>query len=244
MKSRQLLYSFLGLGALLALPSCLDDNDSFEQRSPTAIVTVCPSSDGGFMMQLNDSVRLKPSNMKASPFGEKEVRALVNYRETGETASDGLLRTVEVSWLDSIRTKLPVESADEQNDRLYGKDPIEIVRDWVTVAEDGYLTLRVRTLWGAPGSMHVINLLTGTDANDANVLELRHDAKGDTGGRWGDALIAFNLNGLRKTDSDTVKFRLRWKSFEGDKTIDFGIRMRPAISVEDARGIEYSASVE
>ncbi len=50
--------------------------------------------------------------------------------------------------MDSIRTKMPVVSAGENNDEKFGNDPIEIVKDWVTIAEDGYLTLRIRTKWG------------------------------------------------------------------------------------------------
>ena len=68
------------------------------------------------------------------------------------------------------------------------------------MAEDGYLTLRIRTLWSSPHATHVLNLVTGTNPEDPYELELRHDAKGDDNGSWGDALIAFNLNKLPGAD--------------------------------------------
>lgn len=162
-------------------------------------------------MQLDNTTALAPSNLTQSPFGSKEVRALVNYTPVESERSN--MRMVNVNWIDSIRTKMPVRDMGEQNDRLYGNDPIEIVRDWVTVAEDGYLTLRTRTLWGNRGIKHHINLLTGRNADDAYEVELRHNAMGDTRGHQGDAMIAFNLNNLPRNDKDEVRVKPHWTSF-------------------------------
>ena len=107
--------------------------------------------------------------------------------------------------------------------QVYGSDPIEIVRDWVTIAEDGYLTLRVRTLWGGTGKKHNINLLTGTNPDNLYELELRHDALGDTRGTMGDALIAFNLNDLFRSANPT-RMTLKWQSFSGEKSVEFDLR--------------------
>lgn len=219
----------LGVGMLLSLflPSCLDTDDEIDFRSPTALVTVCPEPDGSFTMQLDDKTRLIPTNIKSSPFGTKEVRALVNYTETESRSVDKDIRSVRINWLDSIRTKLPVVSVGEDDDAEYGHDPLDIVYDWVTVAEDGYLTLRIRTLWGATGTQHMLNLITGINPSDPYEFEIRHDAKGDISGHWGDVLIAFNLNNLPKPDGGVTKVKLRWKSFTGDKSVEFDIRMRP-----------------
>lgn len=227
MLKKHLLFSVAASALLMTLPSCIDNDEPSGELRPTAIVTVCPNADGSFIMQLDDSTQLVPTNLNTSPFGNKEVRALVNYKDANVSPKGKTIRNVEVNWLDSIRTKLPVESLGEQNDSKFGNDPVEIVADWVTVAEDGYLTLRVRTLWGTPQSIHVLNLITGTNPDDPYELELRHDAKGDINGHWGDALIAFNLNHLPRTGSDKVKMKLKWKSFTGEKDTQFEIRMRP-----------------
>ena len=74
-------------------------------------------------------------------FGEKEVRALVNYDEVDEV-SGRYSKAVHINWIDSILTKPIAPDLGEENDVVYGTDPVEIVRDWVTIAEDGYPTLR------------------------------------------------------------------------------------------------------
>ncbi|MDE5672436.1 MAG: NigD-like N-terminal domain-containing protein, partial [Duncaniella sp.] len=91
---------FLPLVALTAmsvsLQSCLDDdNDNSSLYRPTAVVTVCPSEDGTFSMVLNDETSLVATNMTASPFGNKEVRALVNYTEDPSySGANG----VQINW--------------------------------------------------------------------------------------------------------------------------------------------------
>ena len=58
---------------------------------------------------------------------------------------DGFTQQAYINWIDSIRTKDAVHApADEA---AYGNDAVEIVKDWVSIAEDGYLTLRFRTRW-------------------------------------------------------------------------------------------------
>ena len=245
MKKISILLSLLGFGAsTLMFQSCLNDDNSVDLNRPTALVTVCPDEDESFTMRLDNSTTLIPTNIKKSPYGKKEVRALVNYTESANETPDEKIRNVQVNWLDSIRTKLPVTSAGENNDKLFGNDPIEIVRDWVTIAEDGYLTLRIRTMWGYSNTPHIINLLTGSNPDDPFELELRHDANGDTYARWGDALIAFNLNGLPRAKDDEIKIKLKWKSFSGDKDAEFEIEMRPDVRSVDTASLTFSNVVE
>lgn len=219
------------LTAALALTSCSEDEYVIDYMSqPTALVTVRPTEGGSFFLQLDEVTTLHPTNFTRSPYGDKEVRALVNY--TDETRH-GNRRYVHINWMDSIRTKMPADSRGEDNDSVYGNDPVEIVRDWVTIAEDGYLTLRIRTLWGRPGQTHVVNLLTGTNPDNPYELELRHDAMGDTCGTMGDALIAFDLNRLVSQDSlSCVRVKLNWLSFSGRKSAEFSFRARQSDGTE------------
>lgn len=223
MKMKRFMVVAAGLMAMsLSLQSCLHDNDDYVDLRPTALVTVRPASDMTFTLQLDNETTLHPSNLTKSPYGAKEVRALVNYNEPVEV--DGKLQ-VHVNWMDSIRTKKPVASLEDNS--KFGNDPVEIVKDWVTVAEDGYLTLRVRTVWGRPNLKHELNLLTGTNPENPYELELRHNAFGDVWGEWGDSLIAFNLNDLPVTDSQTVTIKLKWNSFTGPKSQEFELYIRP-----------------
>ena len=240
----------LPLALLLAtsttLQSCLDDNDNSRyvicpSPHPTAIVTVCPEPTGSFTMRLDDNTSLYPTNMDKSPFGEKEVRALVNFVADEQAHDKG---GVVINYIDSIRTKYPVLDLGAANDLNYGNDPIEIVKDWVTVAEDGYLTLRIRTIWGPGHTPHYINLLTGINPDDPFELELRHDANGDTRGTYSDALIAFNLNELPRLSSDPVKIKLHWNSFSGMKQAVFNLTLRPHIDKGDLTDITPASQLK
>ena len=224
MKKFNFLFAAVMMFGSAALFQSCDDDDDVDLRLPTAIVTVCPEEDGSFVMNLDNETVLQPTNMNKSPFGKKEVRALVNYTETEASEGKSVLRNVQINWIDSIRTKAPVMTT-ENNDEAFGKDPIDIIADWVTVAEDGYITLRVRTIWGNNRVPHVINLVTGVNPSDPYEMELRHDAKGDVNGYMGDALIAFNLNALPDF-KDTVKIKLKWQSFSGEQSTEFDLKMR------------------
>lgn len=116
---------------------------------------------------------------------------------------------------------MPAPNLDEENDKIYGNDPVEIVNDWLTVAEDGYLTLRFRTNWGSYGLTHKINLISVGDDENPYQFELRHNANGDINGTPGDALVAFNLNSLPDTKGKFVKLSITWQSYTGKKTHQF-----------------------
>lgn len=225
MKISSVFSKTLVLAAVLAssfsLQSCLDDDDNdYDLRFPNALVTVKNVSDGSFFLQLDENTTLLPTNVKTSPFGEKEVRALVRYNEVDEP-SGNYTKAVYINWIDSILTKPIAPDLGEENDKVYGTDPVEIVNDWVTIAEDGYLTLRFRTIWGGR-EKHFVNLLLGQNPDNPYEVEFRHNAYGDTYGEPGDALVAFKLDELPDTEGKTVKLKLKWKSFnDGEKSAEF-----------------------
>ncbi|NDV67383.1 NigD-like protein [Dysgonomonas sp. 25] len=222
MKAIKFLFIALGIACLgMTFQSCLDDDDNtWSDRYPNALVTVKPVSGTSFYMQLDDSTTLLPTNITSSPYGNKEVRALVNLKEVNES-SGGYDKAVYINWIDSIRTKAIAPDMGLNNDSIYGTDPVEIIRDWVTLVEDGYLTLRFRTIYGDYGKAHFVNLLASTDPANPYEVEMRHNAYGDTYGREKDALIAFDLRSLPDTGGSTVKLKLKWKSFSGDKSFEF-----------------------
>lgn len=195
-----------------------DSNSSKE--NPNAIVTVKPLSDRSFYMQLDEKTTLWPVNKPVSPFGDKEVRALVSFSFVDEDPH-GYSRAVNVLLMDSILTK-PIEpDLGERNDAAYGKDPVEIVKDWITIVEDGYLTIRFRTYWGNSNKIHAVNLLTGGNPEDPYEVEFRHNAFNDLNGVLGDGLVAFRLDKLPDTKGETVRLRLRWHSFSGMQQMEF-----------------------
>lgn len=232
--------SLFGLVAAVMLVSSFSacDNDDtyiwYYDAVPNALVTVKPVDGDGFYMQLDDSTTLHPVNMSVSPYGDKEVRALVNYAYVRSEENDYEKRSfkVNVNWIDSILTKPAVPYPADGDVSEYGEDPIEIVRDWVNIAEDGYLTLRFRTRWGNNGVVHFVNLLTGVNPDDPYEVEFRHNAYGDVNGTPGDALVAFRLSDLPDTNGKTVKLTLKYKSFSGEKSIRFDYCSRKATAAE------------
>lgn len=214
----------------ISLQSCLDDDDNYYgMRYPNALVTVKTDADQTVFLQLDDKTTLLPTNMKKSPYGEKEVRALVNYEEVDEP-SDIYNQAVHINWIDSILTKTIAPDLGEENDAIYGTDPVEIVNDWVTIAEDGYLTLRFRTMQGSYSTKHFVNLLLSKNPENPYEVEFRHNANGDTYGSEMDGLVAFKLDALPDTEGKTVKLKLKWKSYSGEKSAEFDYCTRKSVT--------------
>lgn len=231
------LFGLVAAVMLISSFSACDNDDTYiwyYDAVPNALVTVKPVDGAGFYMQLDDSTTLHPVNMSVSPYGDKEVRALVNYAYVRSEENDHEKRSfkVNVNWIDSILTKPAVPYPADGDVSEYGEDPIEIVRDWVNIAEDGYLTLRFRTRWGNNGVVHFVNLLTGVNPDDPYEVEFRHNAYGDVNGTPGDALVAFRLSDLPDTNGKTVKLTLKYKSFSGEKSIRFDYCSRKATAAE------------
>ena len=228
------LFSMIVLAAMSAgFVSCDDDDDVWKSDNgyyyPNALVTCKVAPDNTFFLQVDDNTTWVPENITKSPYGNKEVRALVNATILDVTPMPGYTKTVRVNAMDSIRTKNTVPSLGERNDEVYGNDMVDVVRDWVNVAEDGYLTLRFRTTFSV-GTTHYINVLTGVNPDDPYEVELRHNANGDMHGNfYGDALVAFNLKDLPDTEGKTVKMKLRIYYGSGVKnTIEFDYCTRKA----------------
>lgn len=219
MKLKKLFIASLSLISII-MPSCDNDNDNTVIISPNALVTVKTAADNTCYLQLDDQTTLLPQNMMKSPFGNKEVRALASISEI-EGDSQEYTKLVHVNWIDSILTKNMVITDSEELDEIFGNDPVDIVKDWVTIVEDGYLTLRFRTVWGNTGRFHTVNLVKSENSDDPYEIEFRHNANDDNEIATRDGLVAFKLSDLTDTNGDTVDLTLRWNSFEGPKSTKF-----------------------
>lgn len=216
-----MMSALVALVAAAALQSCNDDDDNRNLAYPNALVTLKTNASGTFFLQLDDSTTVIPTNMKASPYGKKEVRALANINMDAKEPKDHV-KSGYVNWLDSILTKNMAPNLGDKNDATYGNDPVELVKDWTTLVEDGYLTLRFRTYFGY-GKRHVLNLIpTGKPYE----VELRHNAQGDDRRVVRDGLVAFRLSSLPDTQGKEVELTVKWKSFSGEKSAKFKYRTR------------------
>lgn len=202
--------------------SCDDDDDYayIDDGVINSVVTLKTNpTNGQFYMQLDDSTTLIPENITKSPYGDKETRAFMRFTMADSTRGH-YSHAIRVLTLDTIRTKSMSPKVDDIN-KVYGKDPLEIVDDWTTVCEDGYLTLRFRTYFGGR-TTHTLSLV---QTNDSTV-ELHQDAHGDTAGEVGDGIIAFRLTGLPETNGKYKDLILKWQSFTGSKSHTFKYKSR------------------
>lgn len=200
--------------ATLGLQSCLDSDDNLSENLPNAVVTVKKSPSGDTYLQLDEATTLFPDNISHPLFEGKEVRALINFA-TLDKSTPGYTKTVRLNWIDSIRTKDITCVTPATDLAPFGKDPLEIVNDWVTVCEDGYLTLRIRTLRASTTKPHYIWLISGTNPENPLEVELLHDASGDTNGRFADGLITFRLDALEPYIREDSRLVVKWRSYDG-----------------------------
>lgn len=222
---KTLSLTLVTLGSILLLSSCDKEEHMVKPvHSVTALVTY-QDYDSGVLMQLNDSTTLIPSNLKPGLYDNKTVRALVRYlKESSDIVGEE--NSVRVSAIDTIRTKQASEDMGELNDSFYGRDKLEIVKDWVTIGEDGYLTLKVRIHRSDRCAIHSVYLVKKGEKDGKYVFELRHDADGDVYGRETDGLIAFDLNELAPADRSPVTLHLTWDGFHEVRSADFKLTFR------------------
>ncbi len=221
----------LALAALLVAASFSacnnDDSYTIGDIYPTALVTVKPTDgNNSCYLQLDNTTTLRPVNLKGSPYGTKPVRALVNYVETEDDPAP-YTYAVRVLWMDDILTKEPVQWGTMSQEEL-GDDPLEIVKDWVTLVEDGYLTLRFRTMSSGLGVTHFLNLVKGVNPDNPYEVHLRHNAYEDTAGDLADGIVAFDLSSLPQTNDPNAKLKLVWTSFSGEKSVEFYLNGDPS----------------
>lgn len=210
--------------AALTMHSCTDDdNQSYSVLIPNALVTVKATDDNATYFQLDENTTLYPENIKTELYDGKQVRALMNFTEL-DKVTPGFTKTVQVNWIDSIRTKDMVALSETVTNEWLGNDPVDIVNDWVTIAEDGYLTLRLRMPWYNRHSPHNMNLLGHVNPENPFEVELRHNAHGDTFGPLTDSMIAFRLNEIPAEIPEGQELTVKWKTLNGiEKTVNFKI---------------------
>lgn len=224
---RTMALAVVALLTATTMQSCLDDDDDDSRyiidpvgRGNMAVVTLKTNATTGlFYMQLNDSVTLIPNNIKTSPYGNKELRAVVSFAYA-DSAVGHYSRSVDAAIMDTIRTK-PMSPLVDNINNVYGNDPLEIVDDSFTVCEDDYLTLHFRTYFGGVSRHSLYLVRTGDDT-----VELHHNANGDTRQNVADGFIAFRLSDMPDTGGHYVPLTLKWTSFSGEKSVTFKYKSR------------------
>lgn len=219
----------------MLLSACALSISSCQKEEPVrlfeAIVTVKVSEDmSSVVFQITDDRVVYPVNIKPADMGPDEFRALIRYRKpTSEELLPGPNQEdmIYVDYLSKILTKdLAPDFGPEGNEEAYRKDPVEIVNDWATIAEDGYLNLRFRTYWGDGGPTHLVNLVYTPEEDNPYCVTFYHNENGDVHNYESDGIVAFRLSGLPDTNGQTVDLLLKWESFTGPKQALFKYKSR------------------
>lgn len=224
-KIHRILTSFAA-ALLMAVPmlftACNDegDNDYASMSVYNALVTVV-SGDKANLLVVNDSMAVKPAGVVGAMFNKPEVRAVAKFAVPSSVGklTDG--QEVRLLGLDSILTK-PSTPWTETLDKQLGGAPINIEKTWMTVAEDGYLTLHYTVMVGTKGTPHSLHLLKGRDPQKPYELELRHTDRGDYGSRYTQGLVAFDITDILPGGTDKkLTLTVRYKGFDGkEKTLE------------------------
>lgn len=211
--------------AAVGLSSCGDSGDAADWvciLPAQAVVTLKTTpATGQLYMQLNDSVTLTPVNMRESPYGNRELRAIVEY-EYADTLTSHYSYAVRVTHIDTICTR-PMSPVVDDMAGDYGGDPIGGVYSWNETCDDGYLTLHYRSAYSG-NKPHDLRLArTGDDT-----VTLFYNANGDSiSGNGGvDGNIAFRLNDLPDTKGRYRPLTVKWTTAAGEDSVRLRYKSR------------------
>jgi len=233
-----LFFAVVALALLLSAISCKKEQSGVSMQ---AVVTVKTSSSSECYFQLDDKTILKPDNMSGSPY-EKQTRAHLLYFDYGKISESNELdpteiRKISVYDIAQILTKDPVESEGPMIDPVkYGNDPMDIVKTYATVVEDGYITICFRSLWGITGKSHTFNLVKNVDSTDPYLFELRQNYNEDApAGIVMFGYVAFDISDIISDHTKTYNISVRHIGTDGiTKTAKFVYKYGTSALIEDS----------
>ena len=215
---KRLLY---GIVSISLLWSCSKGGGIWEGASSAdvteynAIVTVKQNdASGQIFFQLDDDTQLIPTNYNQPYNGlQRIICGLKVYPND----------YCDVLWMDYLEKGELVKADDWDGN----SDAADILSDWMTSVEDGFLTVHYSTWWGEGDVEHSLRLVSGKNPDNPYELWFCHSSNGDTPSKKADALVYFDINSLPSTGGDYVTLTLKWQSSAGEpakKTFRFRSR--------------------
>lgn len=230
MKLRLLISLCLSAGLLV---SCMAAKDDYSEWPPeeyhypdgyqtgktyTAIATGMYHrtgplySDGFTYLKIDDNLNIVDANDNLKSVSG---RIYCQFRLLDEKPASNFF-PAEIDWYESVELGqygplaggtgfATIDDADD--------DGLDVIEDWMTSLEDGYLTFHYSAWWG--NKMHYL-VLTPDDENKPLELTLRHDSRDDEKLEKADALICFDINSLSNyIDEENVTITVKWKNSVG-----------------------------
>ena len=162
----------------------------------TAIVTEKCDALGKVFFQLDDDNIAYPTNFEGTYTGLRRIICKITLNGS----------SCYLHWMDYLTEAPFVSSASIPDDGL------ELLDDWMTSVEDGFLTVHYRSWWGDGSTPHSLEVVQGERPYE---LYLRHSRNGDEARMEADALVYFDINSLPPTEGDYVYLTLNWTTGEG-----------------------------
>ena len=206
---RYLRWVWVAPMALLVLVGCakdyagdtqkgtIDPFDEYSGENGLAIGTL-GSKDGDRYVKLSENTSSKVMNPDIVADIPDHTRVFLEFRyvvtsQLSSSYTDAIL----VEWAS------PLDVGVIRYDMMAKAcDPVDIVTDWMTSLEDGFLTLHYSI--PTSGSVkHDFSLYPGADPNSYRLV---HDAHGDLKGAQTDGIVCFDVSAiLPKTEGKTVE---------------------------------------
>ena len=156
---------------------------------------------------------LNPDDVADIPDG---TRVFVQYKEVSEERPDFCTESVWVDWATPLDVGNVSSIKYEASSELMVSDPMDIVLDWITSLEDGFLTLHY-TILASGEEKHGFSLYQSV--LDPTHFYLVHRAQGDTEESLTDGIVCFPVeNLLPDTGGETVTLSLTYLNLKNTKT--------------------------
>lgn len=201
----------------LMFQACNDSDGDYARYWTVATVHPLGGSDYYFTTDRDRSIYPGDKSRIAAYEAVEGQRAFIWFDHLTEPA-EGYDYNVVLYNIENILTK-EVETATTlaELDQM-GDDPIQMV-GWQLGG--GYLTLQVafRSLGGTPHILHLVNneASIAEEAPEGYVgLEFRHDAQGDSEGRYGYGYVSFRLGDFDPLATGRKGIYLRTRTPDGD----------------------------
>lgn len=200
--------------------SCLEDDDHYsigdfivsfgtiEKKSATV---------NDYVIHLDHGDKVVPLATAVPSFTIKNnQRVLVEFNPlSDEKLTDSTVTYfAKINGLRDILFK-GIKKYTEVADDSMGHDPIIINDAWISKT-GGILTIDFK--YYTMGSIHYINLIDNGEANGIDkpfVLELRHNARGDSKQYLGAGYVSFKLDYLKLAGKTETKFYIRYTDYDG-----------------------------
>lgn len=205
--------------ALATLPfqSCLDDDGYSLGDFRVAMATVeSDSGNSSHYFRLDNGTTLWPADGYYVGHNlDDGQRVILNYTILSDELKN-FDHFIKVNDIDIVLTKDIAEDKMEENDAIYGTDPVELKHMWVG---NGFLSIYFRAQYSGQVK-HFVNLVRNDriETTDGSIyLEFRHNAYDDSPYYSATGPVCFDLTSLQATEKP-IKLTIAVQTYDGLKT--------------------------